>query len=68
MVLLFVVPYSVVKMPAVVDAPSNDSEFVSLTVTEVLLFMKSFETLTCSANDDAAIYVTKSDDIIPDCS
>ena len=67
-VLLFVAPYSVAKMPAVIDAPSNDSAFVSLTVTEVLLFMKSVETLAFSANDDAAIEVTKSDDIIPDCN
>jgi hypothetical protein len=66
-VLLFVALYSVVRIPSVVDAPSNDSVIVSLTITAVLLFMQLVGTLEFSANDDAATEVTKSDDIIPDC-
>jgi hypothetical protein len=53
-------------MPSVVNTPSNDSVVVSVTITAVLLFMKSVGTLEFSANDDAATEVTKSDDIIPE--
>ena len=65
-VLLFVASYSLVKMPSVVDTPSNDSIVVPLTIMTVLLFMKSVGTLKFSANDDAATEVTESDNIVPD--
>ena len=55
-------------MPSVVDTPSNDSVVVSLTITAVLLFMKSVGTLEFSANNDAGTEVAKSDNIIPDWS
>jgi hypothetical protein len=55
-------------MAVVVDAPSIDAAVASPTVTAVLLLIKSIETLELLANNDACIEVTKSDDIIPECS
>ena len=59
---------TVAKMPVVVDAPSVDAAVVSPTVSAVLLFIKSIETLEFLASNDACIEVTESDDIISECS
>jgi hypothetical protein len=55
-------------MAIVVDASSVDAAVVSLTLTAVLLLIKSIATLEFLASNDAGIEVTKSDDIIPECS
>jgi hypothetical protein len=54
-------------MPVVVDAPSIDAAVVSLTVTAVLLLIKSIETFEFVVSNDACIEVFKSDDIKLDC-
>jgi hypothetical protein len=66
--LLVALSNAVFKMAVVVDAFSVDAAVVSPTVTVVLLLIKSIETLEFLASNDAGIEVSKSDDIIPECS
>jgi hypothetical protein len=51
-VLLVALSNAVAKMPVVVDAPSIDAAVVSLTVTAVLLLIKSIETLEFVVSND----------------
>jgi hypothetical protein len=66
-ILLVTLSNAVVKMPAVVDALSKDHAVLSLTVTAVLLLIKSIETLEYLARNDVCIEVSKLDDIKLDC-
>jgi hypothetical protein len=66
-VLLVALSNAVAKMPVVVDAPSIDAAVVSLTVTAVLVLIKSIETLEFVVSNDVCIEVSKSDDIRLDC-
>ena len=57
-ILLVALSTAVVKMPVAVDASFNDAAFVSITVTAVVLLIKSIETLEFVVNNDACIEVS----------
>jgi hypothetical protein len=54
-------------MPAVIEALSKDPAVLSLTVTAVLLLIKSIETLELLASNDVCVEVSKLGDIKLDC-
>jgi hypothetical protein len=58
---------AVVEMPALIGALSKDPAVLSLTVTAVLLLIKSIETLEFLASNDVCIEVSKLDDIRLEC-
>jgi hypothetical protein len=66
-ILLVVLSNAVVEMPAVIDALSKVPAVLSLTVTAVLLLIKSIETLEFLASNDVCIEMSKLDDIKLDC-
>jgi hypothetical protein len=65
--LLVALSNAVAEMPAVIEALSKDPAVLSLTVTAVLLLIKSIETLEFLASNDVCVEVSKLDDIKLDC-